>query len=388
MQMRVLGLAALLLIGACRTHLGGEGREGIGPPVLLPDAAAPAPAPGLPIPPGPGAGVPTGGTAVDAAPTAPDPAAGCPRPPACDAPPPDLGPRQPWRNGGSALLASGGARHRGRDQLLPPGAPQWLIGRFAYGLFDSPLTGEDVDVYLLRGCGTAWEKLGTARTTRSGEHPAVEGVEDDGGRVFWEIPAGQALGPGRHRALFVVGGDRTTAELFVEVLPAEAPFFVSDVDGTLTTSETAEFTTLLTGALPEANAGAATLLGILAEKGYRPLYLTARPEWLVERTREFLAKEKFPAGLLRTTLAFAGATGAPAVMYKTAELARLAGRGHRPAFVVGNTDTDAEAYDNAAVEPRDHRLYYRFTDARGMGRRFESYADLLAEFRALPSRCP
>jgi hypothetical protein len=283
---------------------------------------------------------------------------------------------------------AGGARHRGRDQLLPPGAPQWLLGRFAYGLFDSPLTGEDVDIHLLRGCGSTWEKLGTARTTRAGEHPATEGVDDDGGRVFWEIPAAQALGPGRHRVLFSVAGDRTTAELYVEVLPPEAPFFVSDVDGTLTTSETADFTALLTGALPDANAGAAELLGVLAAKGYRPLYLTARPEWLVGRTREFLAKQGFPAGLLRTTAgALIGATGAPAVMYKTDELARLAGRGHRPAFVIGNTETDAEAYDNAAVEPRNHRLYFKFTDGRGMGRRFDDYADLLGEFRALPARC-
>ena len=167
------------------------------------------------------------------------------------------------------------------------------------------------------------------------------------------------------------------------------PFFVSDVDGTLTTSETADFTALLTGALPDANTDAAMLLDLLVAKGYRPMYLTARPEWLVGRTREFLEAEGFPAGVLHTTLgALIGASGEPAARYKTAELAALAARGHKPTFVFGNTETDAQAYDSAGVEPRQHRLYFRFTDDQHMGRRFEAYTDLLAEFRSLPPACP
>jgi hypothetical protein len=309
-------------------------------------------------------------------------------PPACDATPPDPGARRGWRNGGPGLGAVGGARHRGRDQLLPPGAPQWLIGKFAYGLLDSALVDEDVDVYLLRDCGPSWQKLGTARTTRANQQPAVEGVEDDGGRVYWEIPGAQALAPGRHRARFVVAGDLSTADLFVEVVPPGTPFFVSDVDGTLTTSENADVTALLTGSLPDANPDAAAALALLASRGYRPFYLTARPEWLVARTREFLTTEKFPPGLLHTTLgAFIGATGEPAARYKTAELAALTGRGLVPALLIGNTDTDAQAYQSTGAA-RDKRLFFRFTDDVHMGRRFEAYGDLLTELAALPPRCP
>jgi hypothetical protein len=353
--------------GDPRADAAPDPRSGV--PGLTPDAGAP-----------PVGGLADGGAGAGACRPA--------LPPACDATPPDPGPRRGWRNGGPGLNAATGARHRGRDQLLPPGVPQWLIGKFAYGLLDSALVDEDVDVYLLRDCGASWQKLGTARTTRASQHPTVEGVEDDGGRVYWEIPAAQALAPGRHRARFVVAGDLSAAELFIEVVPPGTPFFVSDVDGTLTTSENADLTALLTGSLPEANADAAAALTLLAARGYRPLYLTARPEWLVARTREFLAAETFPPGLLHTTLgAVIGATGEPAARYKTAELAALAARGLVPSFLIGNTETDAQAYQSTGAAS-ERRLFFRFTDSVHMGRRFDSYGALLSELAALPARCP
>jgi hypothetical protein len=408
----------LVMVTGCRARLldrgaeepgmgGGSGpvgaRDGSVAPTVPPgppggSTGAPMPPPpggstGTPVPSGPPGGSP-GTVPPDRPPaSATDGGAGpveCTPwvPPACDTAPPDPGARRSWRNGGSALLVAGGARHRGRDQLLPPAVPQWLIARFAYGLFDAQLVDEEVDIYLLRGCGSTWEKLGSARTTRANQHPTVEGVEDRGGHVYWEIPTAQALAVGRHRARFVVAGDLSTADLFIEVLAPATPFFVSDIDGTLTTSETAETSALLSGALPEANPDAATVLTLLAAKGYRPFYLTARPDWLVARTREFLSTEGFPPGILHTTVgAFAGATGAPAAMYKTAELATLAARGLTPAFLIGNTDTDAEAYASTPAPPQN-RLFYRFTDADHMGRRFESYTALLPELTPLPPRCP
>ena len=50
----------------------------------------------------------------------------------------------------------------------------------------------------------------------------------------------------------------------------------------------------------------------LAAKGYRPLYVTARPDWLTSRTREFLAKNGFPPGIIHTTTKGTGAIGAAA----------------------------------------------------------------------------
>lgn len=48
-----------------------------------------------------------------------------------------------------------------------------------------------------------------------------------------------------------------------------------------------------------------------------------------------------------------------------------------------DTDSDAEAYENAAVEPLEQRIFFRFDDPHG-GRRIESYQELLDELLALP----
>jgi phosphoserine phosphatase len=176
--------------------------------------------------------------------------------------------------------------------------------------------------------------------------------------------------------------------MFIEVVPAKMPLFVTDVDGTLTTSENAEFPALLTGNLPDAHPDAAAALRALASKGYRPFYVTARPEFLVQRTREFLDTNAFPPGLVHTTLTLTGATGAAAVTYKTDELAMIAARGLVPSWGIGNTASDADAYDNAKIQPLDHRLFFQFTDTVHGGKRIESYTDLIGPFSGLPGVCP
>jgi hypothetical protein len=313
----------------------------------------------------------------------------CAPAPACDMVPPDPGPKRDFRHTLSSITASlGSPNHRGRDLFLNVGDPQWIIGKFAYGVSDKDLKDEEVDLYLARGCSGPWEKLGTSLTTEENAHATVEGVDDSGGRVYFEIPPVKALGPGRHRVRMVVAGDLSATDVFLEIVPPHTPVFVSDVDGTLTTSENEEFTALLGGTTPVMNAEASNALGLLAERGYRPLYLTARPEFLVQHTRQFLVGHGFPPGVVHTTLTLTGATGAGAAAYKTAELADLAGKGLVPTFAFGNTDTDAEAYENASI-PAAHRFFFQFTDTRFGGRRIEAYTELLGEFRALPSAtCP
>ena len=215
----------------------------------------------------------------------------------------------------------------------------------------------------------------------------VEGVEDTGGRVYVSLAPDAALPLGRHRVHMVVRGDLTSASGIIEVVEPQTAMFVTDVDGTLTTYETEEFSALLTGQTPMANPSAAEALWLLAERGYRPFYLTARPEYLVERTREFIATRGFPPGVIHTTTTLTGATGSAAVTYKNGELAALAARGLVPAYGIGNTDSDAEAYATAGIQPDTARIFFQFTDSFG-GRRIESYTELLDEFGALPPACP
>ncbi len=328
----------------------------------------------------------TGGSSTGPGPDA-GPAA-CPPVPACDGPLPDPGPAESWRHTSSELIVlSGSPNHRLRDMFYLPGDEQWLIGKFSYGLVDKDLKDEDVDVWVQRDCTGPWELLGTGTTTTDGQMPPVEGVEDTGGRIYFRIPAGSELALGRHRVYMVVKGDLSGADGIVEIVEPGTPVFVTDVDGTLTTQETAEFTALLTGQTPDANPFAAEALSILASKGYRPFYLTARPEYLVGRTREFVAVRGFPPGVIHTTLTLTGATGSAAVAYKTDELYVLDGRDLLPAWAIGNTASDGEAYATVGIAPDSARIFYQFDDPFG-GRRIESYAELLDEFEALPAVCP
>ncbi|HEY2899823.1 MAG TPA: phosphatidylinositol transfer protein [Polyangia bacterium] len=309
----------------------------------------------------------------------------CPAVPRCDAGAPDPGAARAWRH----QAPSGAANHSGRDLFVNPGAPQWVIANFRYGLplLDAALSDEEVDIYLLRGCGATWEKLGTALTSAAAAHASEEGVDDAAGRLFFSVPSEKMMAPGRHRLRLVVAGDLSAVEVFIEVLPSGAPLFVADVDGTLTTSENAQAIALFTGAPPDANQDAAQALTLLAQKGYRPFYLTARPEWLSVTTHDWLAGKGFPPGIVHTTLTSGGASGAAAGTFKTDDLKLLAAKGMIPAFGFGNTSTDADAYNSAGIEPLSNRIFYQFTDTAWKGRRVDDYGSLLAEFSTLPLVC-
>jgi hypothetical protein len=113
--------------------------------------------------------------------------------------------------------------------------------------------------------------------------------------------------------------------------------------------------------------------------------MSARPEFLVQRTRDFIEERGFPRGLVRTTLNTTGATGAEAVAYKSGELAAIAAEGLVPSWAFGNTDSDAEAFLNGGIE---RRIMYLYQDPDFGSQTIQSYAELLPEIAALPTVCP
>jgi hypothetical protein len=376
----LLWLAAaplLLSVAACGADAATIGDEATSAPEIVrrpagSDPAAPGSDPANPGAAGPGAS--TGNA--------------CIAQPACNgATGPQLGAARSWNHPivSRVIVAAGPAYHRGRDQILSVGEAQWVIGKITYSLVDKDLKDEEVDVFLERGCGGSWEKLGTAITTQNGAHATVDGVEDTGGRVYFQIPKAKELGAGRHRIRLVVAGDQTSTDLRIDVLPKGSPIVVSDVDGTLTSSETAEYPALLTGKLPDAQPKAADALASLAAKGYHVVYLTARPEWLNGRTHEFLTANGFPAGTVHTTTGLTGALGGAAATFKTDELKRLAGHGHVIDWGFGNKASDTDAYDAAKV-PAAHRIFLGVTDTHG-GKRIDSYAEILPTLAAVPATC-
>jgi hypothetical protein len=338
---------------------------------------------------------PSGGSAGSGSQTAIGGAAGagatggvsCVPLPACDAPLPDLGPKRSWKHSTSGFISdSGFANHRGRDLILEPDADQWVLGKFAYGVVDKDIHDEEVDIWLNRDCSSSWEKLGTGLTTEDDSHAAVEGVDDTGGRIYFQIPPSQKLGVGRHRIYMSVAGDLSSTVQYIEVMPQGTVYFVTDVDGTLTTKETEEYGALLTASVSEANPDAAEALSLLAEKGYRPFYLTARPEFLVGRTREFIETRGFPLGVVHTTLAY-GATGSAAGTFKLGELKELEQRGFKVSHAFGNTSSDADAFFTANIEPANQRIFFQYTDSAHGGRRIDAYQQLLGEFGTSSPPC-
>ncbi|MDO9019922.1 MAG: phosphatidylinositol transfer protein [Deltaproteobacteria bacterium] len=324
---------------------------------------------------------------VEDVPVAPDGPTSCDEPPSCDVAPPPPSAMTSWRHLTTRLtVALGAARHRGRDLFLRPADAQWGIARFAYGAADDDLTDEDVEIFLLRNCRT-WERLGEARTTRDGAHATIEGVVDNGGLVYFPIPESARLGVGRHRLRYVVRGDRTVADQYIEVLSPDAHVAVTDVDGTLTESETAEWITVFGGASPAVNAGSPEALWALARRGFIIFYLTARPEWLTARTHQWTRERALPSGLVHTMLNLTGATGAPAFTFKRDELLILRSRLGRPVeYGFGNTDTDAQAYDAAGI-PASGAYYYRFTGDRRGGQLNNDYRTLAAPLSEGPRYC-
>jgi hypothetical protein len=307
---------------------------------------------------------------------------------ACDGPPPAFAPNRGWRHTASRITAAlGGPRHRGRDLYLREGETQWALAKFAYGANDDDIKDEDVDVWVQVGCAGEWRNVATRRTTRDGDHPAVGLVRDTGGRVFLDLATvGVTLPLGRHRIVFDVRGDDTWTDQVIEVLPPTARFVVTDVDGTQTESETAEWTALVGIPGPAAQPSGAALLTEFARRGYRVFYLTARPEWLDTRTHEWLAENGYPPGVVHTTLTFTGALGSAALAFKRDELAALAASfPGAPEYAIGNTDTDVAAFAGAGV-PIERAWSYRY-DGDGVATRVDDYATKILEVRALPTRC-
>ncbi|MEZ4379823.1 MAG: hypothetical protein R3A79_00640 [Nannocystaceae bacterium] len=307
------------------------------------------------------------------------PGANCAPIPDCDAVPPPKLDNDPTPTDNN---------HRGRDMFYVDGEDQWVLAKFADGgVLDLDYHGDTVRIFLNRGCAGEWEELGTAIASDDGDNPTVEGVEDTGGRIYFKIPEDKKLAPGRHRVHMIVETDKSAADQYIDVVPMGAPIFVSDVDGTLTTSENEEFFDLLLGDIPDANAFAASAFTLLESKGYWPMYMTARPEFLYKRTREFVDLHGFPHGVIHTTLSKSGALGGEAAAYKTGELDMLAAKGLKPVYAFGNKESDAEAYENGDIQPLENRVFFQFNDAVYGGRTINSYGELLDEFDALPDLC-
>lgn len=279
----------------------------------------------------------------------------------CQATPP-VGKAMAFQHKRSELMVklSGQARHRGQDVLVVAGQPQWLIAKFAYGQADKDLKGEPVDIYAQKAppCGP-WSLLATVHTSADGEWGTVAGIEDDGGRIFYQIPEPLRLPVGRSTIFMRVQGDHSSARFDLLVTKPDTSVVVFDIDGTLTTHDkevTKEYLAKMVKVDydPKGYGGAVDVVTRWHQAGYQIVYLTGRPDFLRTPTDEWLGKNGFPKGVLRLadSLKQFLPTSDGVASYKAAVLDELRTAGFSIAAAYGNARTDIEAYGNAGV-PKD-----------------------------------
>jgi hypothetical protein len=269
--------------------------------------------------------------------------------------------------------------------VVNPGQEQWLVAKFAYGPADKDLVDEDVEVWVRAACGS-WAKLATVATSDDGSVTPPPGYVDDGGRVFYAVPADLRLGVGSHQVRMLVKGDHSQARFWLHVWPPGTHAVVTDTDGTITTSETDGLWTAFNPDSAQPRPHAAEMLHAYASKGYRVLYLTARPEFLTEATRGWYADRGFPWGVVHLSQTDFGVQSAAAAAYKGAYLTALAQQqGVVVDWAYGNKESDLQAYTGAGIPPSHVFLFAgEYQGPLDGAHRLESYAPERDRARCLP----
>jgi hypothetical protein len=285
---------------------------------------------------------------------------------------PEAGPARELRHLTSKLIVElGGAKHRGIDLVASAArTTQTLEGWISYTLADKALEDEDVEVFAcLDG---AWRLAGTART------------DDEG--YFALALSGEARLPVGMRDLFVsVVGDRTGAWFLGYVAPEGTRLILSDVDGTLTSSENAFIETIVLGSEPDERAGSPRAYAAASARGYQMVYMTARGSQYTAETRAWLASKQFPRGPLRLSPSFITLPGGDTVDYKARTATALSAAGLALAAGVGNRASDITAYASAGIAA--DRIFIELPEyadevepllATGAAIGFETYDELRA----------
>lgn len=244
---------------------------------------------------------------------------------------PNAGKAGSFRHFKNVLISGlGDPRHRGFDLATSAdGASQTLEGWISYTIVDKALEDEDVDVFACRA--GRWRRVGTART-------------DDEGHFALALSGTGRLAIGMRDLFVSVVGDRTGVGFLGYVAPAGSPLVVTDIDGTLTSSESAFLETIALGIEPGARPGAARAFVAATAAGRQLVYATARGNQYTTATRDWLDHHGFPRGPIRLATSFVTLPGADTVEFKTRAISALTAAGLALADGVGNRASDVTAY--------------------------------------------
>jgi len=237
-----------------------------------------------------------------------------------------------------ATTLNGAANHRIRDVVLNPGESSQLRARFTYGPIDKDLEDETVEIWLQR-C-PAWERLGRLRTNHDGI-------------VHVNVPTD--LPKGEYRVRAWVPGDESGAEGLVAIWPSGTHAIVTDIDGTLTTSDAQALNDIFLGNDAEMYDDADTAIRRWSAKHYRVLYLTGRPQIWNAYSRRWLSRHAFPRGPVMLTVETGDVlpTDSGVRTFKGETVNGIKARGVSFRVAYGNATTDIGAYEDAALPKSD-----------------------------------
>eukprot|EP00659_Diplonema_papillatum_P005252 gene5252-8016_t len=250
--------------------------------------------------------------------------------------PPPLPPQtRAWFRGfGSMLLSKAHSNHLVVDQLVNASTTATMVGTFEYGILLTNLKEEEIRVFIF-GTGMAqWESLGTYKTNRDG-------------KVFVDVtkPVGE------YTIAMVVAGDLTTVFGYLTVIEPGLQAVLFDIDGTLTKNDVESALDLFGVKKADAYDYAKDVVLAYKQKAYKVVYLTARPYWFSEETREWMEYMQLPPGHLHHK-ATGNLLDSNTEAFKTEYIAYLLAAGLDIVRVYGNADTDIAAYENNKM-PKD-----------------------------------
>ena len=138
--------------------------------------------------------------------------------------------------------------------------------------------------------------------------------------------------------------------------------------------------------MPSDRAGGSELTHVRAKQGYVIVYLTGRPYWLTQRTRDWLSAKGVASGSLHVADSNKQIlpTNSSVGDFKTAYLKRLQSYGLVIESAYGNAKTDLYAYGNAGVDKSRTFIVGKYggdDDTVGLG---DDYLEHLDSARAEP----
>jgi phosphatidate phosphatase PAH1 len=225
------------------------------------------------------------------------------------------------------------------DQIVPTGFSATVVGKFDYDwAMHKDLEGERVHVYLYGTGMSEWEYLGHYTT-------------DNDGKI--QVPvAPRAVGD--YIVRMVVEGDLSSATGYLTVASMEREAILFDIDGTLTLNDFEAVGDYLDTGKARNYPYASDVVNAYVALGYQVIFLTGRPYWVTETTRDWFDNSGIKPWHLRTNANSDNLLDMQTQTYKVNYINYLKNTvGLNIVRAYGNAQTDINAYAETGIDANE-----------------------------------